>query len=403
MKYLIKAKIEVDGIVDKHDVIGAIFGQTEGLLGPDFDLRELQDKGKIGRIVIELKPTENNKMKGELVIPSNLDRVETAFLAAMIETVDKVGPYNARILTQKIVDLRLEKLKKAIERAKEILRMWQQTEVPDPRELLQEIEKALKPPSIIEYGPEKLPAGPDIETSDTLIIVEGRADVLNLLRYGITNTIALEGAQTEIPDTIKKLAQTKKKVILFLDGDRGGDLILEMVLKSGLPVHYLARAPPGKEVEDLTGKEVKKALSKLTPLTPAMPSKPPAEVTAEAKPEAQPIVEIKPVEKPPEVTTLNIPTSIMETTKQLAGTLEAYLYDANWNLVKKVAVRELYDTLQSWQDSNVKFIVFDGIITQRIYEVATEKGISLLVGARIGNISKKEGGPILLTFYELSS
>jgi DNA primase len=403
LKYLIKAKIEVDGIVDKHDVIGAIFGQTEGLLGPDFDLRELQDKGKIGRIVIELKPTENNKMKGELVIPSNLDRVETAFLAAMIETVDKVGPYNARILTQKIVDLRLEKLKKAIERAKEILRMWQQTEVPDPRELLQEIEKALKPPSIIEYGPEKLPAGPDVETSDTLIIVEGRADVLNLLRYGITNTIALEGAQTEIPETIKKLAQTKKKVILFLDGDRGGDLILEMVLKSGLPVHYLARAPPGKEVEDLTGKEVKKALSKLTPLTPAMPSKPPAEVTAEAKPEAQPIVEIKPVEKPPEVTTLNIPTSIMETTKQLAGTLEAYLYDANWNLVKKVAVRELYDTLQSLQDSNVKFIVFDGIITQRIYDVATEKGISLLVGARIGNISKKEGGPILLTFYELSS
>jgi DNA primase len=403
LKYLIKAKIEVDGIVDKHDVIGAIFGQTEGLLGPDFDLRELQDKGKIGRIVIELKPTENNKMKGELVIPSNLDRVETAFLAAMIETVDKVGPYNARILTQKIVDLRLEKLKKAIERAKEILRMWQQTEVPDPRELLQEIEKALRPPSIIEYGPEKLPAGPDVETSDTLIIVEGRADVLNLLRYGITNTIALEGAQTEIPDTIKKLAQTKKKVILFLDGDRGGDLILEMVLKSGLPVHYLARAPPGKEVEDLTGKEVKKALSKLTPLTPAMPSKLPVEVTAEAKPEAQPIVEIKPVEKPPEVTTLNIPTSIMETTKQLAGTLEAYLYDANWNLVKKVAVRELYDTLQSWQDSNVKFIVFDGIITQRIYDVATEKGISLLVGARIGNISKKEGGPILLTFYELSS
>lgn len=403
MKYLIKAKIEVDGIVDKHDVIGAIFGQTEGLLGPDFDLRELQDKGKIGRIVIDLKPTENNKMKGELVIPSNLDRVETAFLAAMIETVDKVGPYNARILTQKIVDLRLEKLKKAIERAKEILRTWQQTEVPDPRELLQEIEKALKPPSIIEYGPEKLPAGPDVETSDTLIIVEGRADVLNLLRYGITNTIALEGAQTEIPETIKKLAQTKKKVILFLDGDRGGDLILEMVLKSGLPVHYLARAPPGKEVEDLTGKEVKRALSKLTPLTPALPSKPPAEVTAETKPEAQPIVEEKPVEKPPEVTTLNIPTSIMETTKQLAGTLEAYLYDANWNLVKKVAVRELYDTLQSLQDSNVKFVVFDGIITQRIYDVATEKGISLLVGARIGNISKKEGGPILLTFYELSS
>lgn len=403
MKYLIKAKIEIEGIVDKHDVVGAIFGQTEGLLGPEFDLRDLQDKGKIGRIVIDLKPSEN-KMKGELVIPSNLDRIETAFLAAMIETVDKVGPYNARISTQKIVDLRIEKLKKAIERAKEILRTWQQTEVPDPRELLQEIEKALKPPSIIEYGQEKLPAGPDVETSDTLIIVEGRADVLNLLRYGITNTIALEGAQSEIPETIKKLAQTKKKVILFLDGDRGGDLILEMVMKSGIPVHYLARAPTGKEVEDLTGKEIKKALSKLTPLVPIKPT---VESLQEAKPEverpeAKLITEEKPVEKPIQITTFNIPSSMIEVTKQLSGTLEAHLYDENWTLVKKVPVRELYETLQSLKDSNIKYVVFDGIITQRIYDVANEKGILLLIGARIGNISKKEGGPVILTFYELS-
>lgn len=402
MKYLIKLKIEIDGIVDKHDVIGAVFGQTEGLLGPEFDLRVLQDKGKIGRISIDLKPSEKeNKMKGELLIPSNLDRVETAFLAAIIETVDKVGPYNARIATQKIVDLRIEKLKKAIERAKEILRVWQQTEVPDPKELLQEIERALKMPTIIEYGPEKLPAGPEVEISDTLIIVEGRADVLNLLRYGIYNTIALEGAQSEIPETIKKLAQTKKKVILFLDGDRGGDLILENVLKSGVPVHYVARAPPGKEVEDLTLKEIKKALQKPMPIAPPQAAEAPPEAEPEVKPTERPTE--RPAEVAPQATSLNVPSAIIEVAKQLAGTLEAYLYDEGWNVVKKVTVRELHDELKNMQDSTVKYVVFDGIITQRLYEVAAERGISLLVGARIGNISKKEKGPVILTFYELLS
>jgi len=399
LKYLIKAKIEIDGIVDKHDVIGAIFGQTEGLLGQDYDLRVLQDKGKIGRISIELKPVEN-KMKGEIAIPSNLDRVETAFLAAILETVDKVGPYSAKIVTQKIVDLRVERLKKAIERAKEILREWQQSEAPDVKELLQEIEKALKPPQLIEYGPEKLPAGPDVETSDTLIIVEGRADVLNLLRYGITNTIALEGAQSEIPESIKKLAQSKKKVILFLDGDRGGDLILEMVMKSGLPVHYVARAPHGKEVEDLTGKEIKRALSKLVPL---VPQKVEVEVQKEEKPVEEVKEEAAPSAPPAEVKTVSIPAQVLDIVKDLSGTLEAVIFDENWNLVKRLPVRELYDTLTSLQNSTAKYLFFDGIVTQRIYDVATEKGLSLIVGARIGSISKKESGPVVLTLYEIFS
>jgi len=47
-KYLIKANIAVDGIVDKHDIIGAIFGQTEGLFGEEFDLQVLQGQGQSG-------------------------------------------------------------------------------------------------------------------------------------------------------------------------------------------------------------------------------------------------------------------------------------------------------------------------------------------------------------------
>ena len=32
-KYLIRASIRANGVVNKSDVVGAVFGQTEGLLG----------------------------------------------------------------------------------------------------------------------------------------------------------------------------------------------------------------------------------------------------------------------------------------------------------------------------------------------------------------------------------
>ena len=57
-KYLIHARLQAKGIVEKPDVIGAIFGQTEGLLGADMDLRELQRTGRVGRIEVDVK---NNK------------------------------------------------------------------------------------------------------------------------------------------------------------------------------------------------------------------------------------------------------------------------------------------------------------------------------------------------------
>ena len=46
-KYIIHANIDIEGVVDRPDVIGAIFGQTEGLLGADLELRELQKSGRI--------------------------------------------------------------------------------------------------------------------------------------------------------------------------------------------------------------------------------------------------------------------------------------------------------------------------------------------------------------------
>jgi len=42
VKYLAKLSFEIDGAVDKADIIGAIFGQTEGLFGPEMNLNEPQ-------------------------------------------------------------------------------------------------------------------------------------------------------------------------------------------------------------------------------------------------------------------------------------------------------------------------------------------------------------------------
>jgi len=412
MKYLIKARLEVDGRVEKHDVIGAIFGQTEGLLGSEFNLEELQKKDKIGRVHVEIR-YHGTKTIGTIMIPSNLDRVETAILAAMIETVDRIGPYNARISVEEIKDLRAEKIKKIMQRSKEILKMIKERE-PDIKEILREVQSIEEEkPKLIEYGPEKLPAGPDIEKSDTMIIVEGRADVLNLLRYGYTNVIALEGAREKIPKTIVELSK-KKKAIALVDGDRGGELILKTLLDQA-KIDYVARAPKGMEVEELTGKEIAQALEQMIPadvykkkLEEGAEKEKKKEEKIEKEVQAPPAkIEEKPVEektkeKPvsgmEEITA--IPKEIVDEINNLKGSLEAVLYDKEWKPVKKISVRDLYPELQKIEPGTIKAVVFDGIITPRILDVASEKGVTILIGARTG--TKLTGKPKNVLFFTFS-
>lgn len=420
-KYLIKARIEVDGIVEKPDVIGAIFGQTEGLFGPQLDLRELQDKGRIGRIQVDLK-VQGSRTVGEITIPSNLDRIETALVAAMIETVDRVGPYTAKIKISDIIDLRLEKIKRIVERAKEILKKWSLEKSPDIKEILSEIAESLRTMEITKYGPEELPAGPDIDKANTIIIVEGRADVINLLRYGYGNVIALEGARSKIPDTIVELCR-KKKCIAFADGDHGGELILKELLRS-VDIDEVARAPPGKEVEELTGKEISRALRNAVPasqyralIEKEKKEKPPKkpEVEEKVKPPQQPQVPVaqpRITEEVEEKTlreevkgleeyVISFPDTVLDTMRKLQGTLEAVMYDENWNPVKKVPVRDLYDELARMDAGKVFAVVFDGIITQRLVDIASDKRVKILVGARIGGISKRPHNVEMLTFNDL--
>ncbi|KUL04723.1 MAG: hypothetical protein XE11_0503 [Methanomicrobiales archaeon 53_19] len=188
-KYLIQIHLETEGVVEKPDVVGAIFGQTEGLLGEDLDLRDLQRTGRVGRIDVQIV-SKRGATAGEIFIASSLDRAETAILAASLETIDRVGPCVARVRVECIEDIRVAKRKKIIERAKELLLDAFEEDTIASQDLLDEVRESIRIEKIRLLGEERIPAGPNIEESDAIIIVEGRADVLNLLRYGIKNSVA---------------------------------------------------------------------------------------------------------------------------------------------------------------------------------------------------------------------
>ncbi len=378
-KYLIHAEIVADGVVEKPDVIGAIFGQTEGLLGDDLDLRELQKTGRIGRIEVKIE-SKGGKSFGEIKVPSSLDKIETAILAAALETIERVGPCSARIKVKKIEDVRASKRKKIVERAKEILReLFEEPEI-ESEKIVELVKQAVRTEELIEYGPEKLPAGPAIDESDAIIVVEGRADVLNLLRHGIKNVIAVEG--TNIPKTIVELSR-KKTVTAFLDGDRGGDLILKELLQVA-DIDYVARAPEGKEVENLTLKEIVKALRNKVPVEQLHTLRNKEKDEKTEKSEKRDLISV-----------------IKKHAKEIEGKLIARIVDKNYNLIKEIPVRDLVKTLKNG-DLRAEAIIFDGVITQRLIDIASKKEIPCLVGVRLGNVVKIPTNVKIITFDQIS-
>jgi len=358
----------VEGVVEKPDVIGALFGQTEGLFAPELDLRELQKSGRIGRIEISLE-SKQDKTTGNINIPTSLDRVSTAIIAASIESINRVGPCKAKVILNKIEDIRDARRRIIIDRAKEVLRKWTVETMPGTDEIFREVSEMLRLARVEKYGPEGLTAGPEINSAKQIIVVEGRADVINLLRAGIQNTIALEGAK--IPQTIIKLCR-EREATAFLDGDRGGDLILKE-LQQVTTVKYVARAPRGKEVEDLTFKEIEKALKERVPLEKV-------KVKKERRKKL-------------------VPKQIVETAKELSGTLEAVLLDKEMKQVDRLPVRELAAKLQQMKD--IDTVVFDGVITQRLVDIAAERNINYLVAARVSKAMKQPLRVKLITFEEI--
>jgi DNA primase len=382
-KYMVKAHIKAEGVIEKSDVVGAIFGQTEGLLGDELDLRDLQKSTRVGRIEVEIE-SKNGKSEGTILLPTATDKVETAILAAALESIDRVGPCKARINIEKIEDVRVARRKQVINRAKELINKMMEESKIEGETISENVRQSVQVEEIINFGPEHLPAGPNIDKSNAAILVEGRRDVLNLLKYGIKNAIAIGG--TNAPKTIINLSK-EKTTTAFVDGDRGGELILRELLQVA-EIDFVARAPKTREVEEIPQKLIVKALK----------NKIPAEQFAEmynikiksidtSKNDDKKIDEPK---KSAEIKETSILTPEQQNYKavlnDIAGSLKAVILDENGKEIKKIPIRELTDRLK--QGKNVSAVIFDGIITQRLLDIAVDKGINTIVGVKIGNVTK---------------
>lgn len=407
-KYLIHAQINANGIVEKPDVVGAVFGQTEGLLSNDLDLRELQRTGRIGRIQVMIH-SNGGRAKGEIVIPSSLDRVETAILAASLETINRVGPCEAEIHTVKVEDVRAVKREQVVNRAKEIYKNMIESASPASMRMIEEVREAMRVHEISEYGEDRLPAGPSIHTSDAIIVVEGRSDVLNLLKYGIKNTVAVEGVS--VPQSIGNLSK-KRTTTAFVDGDRGGELILKELLQIG-DVDYITRAPKGKEVEDLEKDEVLVALRDKVPTAQFLANH---NILNESDSKnshkkhngkhnnkhsnnkhQQHETKVKEEVQIEEIPIEDDETKLMkDMLKEFEGSGCGAILDEALNMTQEVEVENIYEEIKNIETS-ADTVIFDGIISQRLVDVASLKGIKRLVAFRSINIVKKPDNLKIIT------
>ncbi|MHB9285440.1 DNA primase DnaG [Halobacteriales archaeon Cl-PHB] len=414
-KYLIHATFRATGVVERSDVVGAIFGQTEGLLGDELDLRTLQDSSKVGRIDVNLDSTEG-AVSGSVTIASGLDRVETAVLAASLETIDRIGPCRAEFAVADLEDVRSAKRETIVERAEDLLTEFAASAT-ESRELVEEVRERVRIADLTEY--EGLPAGPRVADSDAIVVVEGRADVRTLLRYGVKNAVAVEG--TDVPEAVADLTG-ERTVTAFLDGDRGGELILRELAQVG-DVDYVAFAPPGSGVEDLDRGDVLTALREKVPFTDTVDASSVVDAvrSTTARPESGPApgtgsdaVVGGAADTAGDGVDAADPTGDGGSATDQAGTGggaeladpgpetlgdhvasvvsegqgTVRLLDADFRTVAEAPAEDAFETLRSAAETPAA-VVLDGTLTQRLLDVAAQRGVGQVVAATTGEFVKR--------------
>jgi len=371
VKYHVKLSFDVDGLVERADIIGAIFGQTEGLLGPEMNLNELQRVSKVGRIEVTTTSTENTT-NGNVLLPMSTDVDTCALISAAIESIDKVGPFDCSFKLDAIDDVRASKKEDIVRRAKEIKQKWSTKSVSEGDTMLKDVHESIAG-KVTTYGPNKLPCSTGVFDSPWIILVEGRADILNLLRAGFDNALAINGAT--IDESIKEMCKSKKKIVAFLDGDRAGGMILQE-LKSVVNVDIELRADSGIEVEELTPQRVADILK---------------DTNIEMKKLGTGSPTISEDDK-------SLATVISKIYPDLNETLESVALDDKDNQLFKIPISELVNKLST--QTGVKCLILDGIITQRLLDNAKTSGIGCIVGHRAAKLSNL-GDVKIKTFTEL--
>ena len=409
-KYVIKASIRANGVVNKSDVVGAVFGQTEGLLGDELDLRDLQKSGRMGRVEVEIR-SDKGKSTGEIVISSSMDQVETSVFAAALETVERVGPCKATVKVTALEDSRSTKRETIIERARTLLIDLIKNSRTAGSTITDTVRQALQTEEIVRFKG-KLPAGPNVETSDAVIIVEGRGDVLNLLKHGIKNSVAVEG--TNIPKEVVGLSK-ERTVTAFVDGDRGGQMIIQELLQVA-EIDFIARAPENTEVEYLTHKQIMKSLrDKVTAelfmeqnkwarpeagnsKKPAKKnnSKGPSKVSPKSSPAPKAEAPVAAAAEP----AVASPTFIKQL-DQLQGSKNARLLMGE-EMADEVSIGGLQEVLEKHKSNGVNTLVMDGIITQRLIELVSKAGIKTVVAEKKGPLPRDPVGISMFTREDLA-
>ncbi len=412
-KYLIRASIRANGVVNKSDVVGAIFGQTEGLLGDELDLRDLQKSGRMGRIEVEIT-SDKGKSVGEIVISSSMDQVETSVFAAALETVERVGPCKATVKITTLEDSRTSKREIIIDRARSLLINLIKDSRGAGSTITDTVRQVLQTEEIVRFKG-KLPAGPNVATSDAVIIVEGRGDVLNLLRHGIKNAIAVEG--TNVPKEVIALS-TERTVTAFVDGDRGGEMIIQELLQVA-ELDFISRAPDNTEVEHLTHKQIMKSLRDKVSAELFMeqnkwarPSSSGAKAKSSDKKthrgtKSKSSKEEKATPKEKEVTE-KVPAEaavassvFMEQLDQLQGTKNARLLMGD-EVADEVSISNLQEVLETRKNNGANTLVMDGIITQRLIELVPKAGIKIIVAEKKGPLPRDPVGITMFTREDLT-
>ncbi len=412
-KYLIRASIRANGVVNKSDVVGAVFGQTEGLLGDELDLRDLQKSGRMGRIEVEIT-SDKGKSVGEIVISSSMDQVETSVFAAALETVERVGPCKATVKITTLEDSRTSKREIIIDRARSLLINLIKDSRGAGSTITDTVRQVLQTEEIVRFKG-KLPAGPNVATSDAVIIVEGRGDVLNLLRHGIKNAIAVEG--TDIPKEVIALS-TERTVTAFVDGDRGGEMIIQELLQVA-ELDFISRAPDNTEVEHLTHKQIMKSLrdkvsaelfmeqnkwarpgfsgvkAKSSDKKTRRGTKSKSSKEEKATPKEKEVTEKVPAEAA-------VASSVfMEQLDQLQGTKNARLLMGD-KVADEVSISNLQEVLETRKNNGANTLVMDGIITQRLIELVPKAGIKIIVAEKKGPLPRDPVGITMFTREDLT-
>ena len=403
-KYVIRASIRANGVVNKSDVVGAVFGQTEGLLGDELDLRDLQKSGRMGRVEVDVK-SDKGKSTGEIVISSSMDQVETSVFAAALETVERVGPCKATVKITSLEDSRSTKREVIIERARSLLIKLIKESRTAGSTITDTVRQALQVEEIVRFKG-KLPAGPNVASSDAVIVVEGRGDVLNLLKHGIKNSVAVEG--TNVPKEVVDLSK-ERTVTAFVDGDRGGQMIIQELLQVA-EVDFIARAPENTEVEYLTHKQIMKSLrDKMTaelfmeqnkwarPGGEGKSKSPKARGSVKAKPSK---VEAKPTAVPAKAATAASPI-FLEQLDQLDGSKNARLLMGE-ELADEVLIVGLPEVLESHKNNGVDTLIMDGVITPHLVDLAPKAGIKIIVAKGKAVLPREPIGLSLFTREDLA-